>query len=62
MLDVKNIFAFLFVSLLALQPLINMKFFSHRYWYIDDVIFGPQENLIILETVYDKRTFSVEHN
>ena len=29
---------------------------------MDDVIFGLQENLIIMETVYHRRTFSVEHN
>jgi len=27
----------------------------------DDFIFGSQENLIILQTVYDRRTFSMEH-
>ena len=33
MLDVKNIFAVLCVSLLALQPLINLKFFTLIYIY-----------------------------
>ena len=33
MLDVSNIYAVLCVSLLALQPLINLKFFLHRLIY-----------------------------
>ena len=30
--------------------------------YTDDVISGLQENLIISEMVYDRRTMSTEHN
>ena len=42
MLDVKNIFAVLCVSLLALQPLINLKFF-----YIDFCCFSNRNVLFL---------------
>ena len=43
MLDVKNIFAVLCVSLLALQPLINLQFF-----YIDFYCFSNRKVLFLV--------------
>ena len=43
MLDVKNIFAVLCVSLLALQPLINLQFF----FYIDFCCFSDRNVLFL---------------
>ena len=45
-------------ELAALRTVIN----APQRSYIDDVIFGLQENLIISEMVYDRRKMYIEHN